>query len=94
MEPEPALVRVERGQRRGAAHVRDPRARLDLPSHLGDRAVGHAEEDELGAVVEHADAPLAQPGGDRGADAARADDLDRFERRKLQFLSGYRAGTV
>ena len=40
---------VERGERRRAAHVRDPRPGLDRGRDLGDRAVGDAEEDELRA---------------------------------------------
>ena len=50
MQPEPAHVRVERRERSGSAHVRDPRAERDLGRDLGDRPVGDAEEDELGLV--------------------------------------------
>ena len=47
MDAEPPDVGVKGGQRRRAADVRDPRARCDARSHLGDGAVGDAEKDEV-----------------------------------------------
>ena len=51
VDAEAALVRGERGERRRAAHVRDPRAGLDAGRDLGDRAVGNAEQHELRLVA-------------------------------------------
>ena len=45
---------------------------------LRDRAVGDAEQHELG-VVARLDPPLREPGADRRADPAGADDLDAVE---------------
>ena len=73
MEAEAPLVRVERRERRGAARVRDPRPRRDRLRGVGDRAVGDAQQDEVRVVLGHA---VAQPGGNRRADAAKADDLN------------------
>jgi hypothetical protein len=60
--------------------VRDPRAHGNLARDLGDRAVGHAQKDEVG--VADVEIPsyrsggnlLAETGGDGLADATRADD--------------------
>ncbi len=61
--------------------------------HLGDRAVGHAEQDEVGLVGlgrllaagdAHAAATLLQASGEGAADAAGADDSDGVDLR-LQF---------
>ena len=70
VEAEPPHVRVESGERRRAARVGDPRPRLDPLGDLGDRGVGHAEEDELRAVFAQRDAALAQPSAHRRADAS------------------------
>ena len=75
VEAEAALVRLERGERRRAAHVRDPRARRDRRRDLRDRAVGDAEEDELRVVGAEVEPALAQARGDRRADASRADHV-------------------
>ena len=87
---EAASMRIECRQRRGSGDVRDPWAFLEPSRHLGDRAVRHAEEDEL-AVVAHGDAALAQASRNGRADAAGTDDFDALEHSKLQFRSGYRA---
>ena len=81
VEAEAPLVRVERGERRRAADVRDPRARRDRRRDLGDRPVGNAEEDELRRRrPSSADAALGEPGAHRRADAAaRADDSDALD---------------
>jgi hypothetical protein len=80
MHAEAQLVRRERAQRRRSAHVRYPRARLEGTRHGRNGRVGYAEKHELGTAFEHGDATLAQASGDRGPDAAGADDLNRVER--------------
>ena len=47
MQPEAADMRVERGERRRAADVRDPRPDGRLGGDLADRAIRNAQEDEL-----------------------------------------------
>jgi hypothetical protein len=74
--------------------VCDPRARLDRPRDLRDRAVRHAEEDELRTVLAQLDAPRAQAGGQRRADAAATDHVDAFHHLALQFHRGYRAAEL
>jgi hypothetical protein len=71
--------------------VPHPRAGLDPGGCLADRAVGHAEQHEVCAAwidtataYAHAAAPLPQPGGERAADATRADDADVVDL-ELQF---------
>ena len=91
VEAEAALVRVECRERRASADMGDPRPGGDLGGDVCDRAVGHAHEHELGAVLTQLDAPLREAGGDRGADTAPADDVHRFDHQKLQFRNGYRA---
>ena len=72
--------------------MRDPRAFAEIARYLGDRAVRHAEENELAvAVAAHGNAALAQAGRNRRADAAGTNDFDALEHSKLQFRSGYRA---
>ncbi len=83
MQAEAAHVRVERGQRRRAAHVCHPRAGRHRPCDLADGTVRHAQQHELGRVGAHGDAALDQPCGQRGPDASRADDLHTLD----QFLS-------
>ena len=91
MEAEAPLVRRQRRERSRPARMRDPWAGLDRLRHVRDRAVGHAEQDELRGDIAHA---IAQPGGHRRAHAAHADDLNSLEHEKLQFRSGYRATEV
>jgi hypothetical protein len=79
VEAEAAAVRVERGQRGGAADVPDPGAGRDAARDLGDRSVGHADQHELRGVLAQPHAPLAQAGGNRRADASSADDPYRFD---------------
>ena len=86
MHREAANVRVERGERRPARDVGDPRARLDRSGDLADRAVGHAQQAQL-PVGAHVDASLAQSRGDRRAGASCADDGDGVEHVALQFLA-------
>ena len=59
VDAEAARVRRERRQGRGAADVGHPRSGLDRGSDLGDRRVRHAQEDELGRLCAHGEAPLA-----------------------------------
>ena len=54
-------------------------------------ASGTHSRTSSGVLVGQFDAALAQPGGDRRADAAGADDLNGFDCHPLQFRSGYRA---
>ena len=70
MHAETASVRVERRERRRAAHVRDPGAGGDRASDLGDRAIGHAEEDELGLVGVEEHAALGEARAHRSTDAS------------------------
>ena len=51
MQAEAPLVRRQLLERGGAARVRDPGPGSDLGGDTGDRAVGHAEEDEVDAVA-------------------------------------------
>src|SRR5207249_5083301 len=71
-------VRGECGERTRARYVPDPPARLHAARNLGDRRIRNAHEHEL-AAVRDGDATLAQAGADGRADAAGADDGDRFE---------------
>ena len=72
VEREPPHVRRERVQRRAAAHVRDPRPRLDSGGDLGDRAVGHAEKDDVRLPVGGAEPALGESRAHRASDASRA----------------------
>ena len=64
MHAEAARVRRELGERRRAAHVRDPRAGGDVRRRLADRPVGHAEEHELGVALVEREAALEQARSD------------------------------
>ena len=59
VDGEAPLVRVERGERRRAADMADPGAGLDALRDLCDRAVRDAEDEQLGVVLEQAQATLA-----------------------------------
>jgi hypothetical protein len=80
VEAEAARVRSERPERPRAARVRDPGPRREGGGDLGHGAVGHAQEDEIGAGrLELAPRdvrgdPFRQARGHGGADASRADD--------------------
>ena len=89
MDGEAPLVRRERGERRAAARVRHPGAGLDARGDPGDRAVGHAEEDEIGVgVVAELDSALAEPRAHRASDApSRPDDDHAVDHSVLQFLA-------
>lgn len=91
MHREATLVRVERFQRGGAADVRDPRARPDRARDLGDRPIGDAQKDELTALGEHGDAPLAQARSESLTGAPSADDGDRSNQTRSSSEGGYRA---
>src|SRR2546430_8578860 len=56
----------------------DPGTLLEVSGDLRDRAVRHAEKDEL-AAPGHGDPTLAQPSGNGRPDAAGTDDLDCVE---------------
>ena len=80
MEREAALVRLERGQRRRAGDVSHPgTSRCQAPGHVGNGRVRDAEEDDVGVVLAHGYAALAQAGGEGRTDAARTDDIDSFD---------------
>src|SRR4249919_308867 len=74
MHREAPLVRVECGEPRRAADVADPGPGLDSLRHLGDRAVGHAEDDQLAALLEQPYAALPQAAADGRARAAGPTD--------------------
>ena len=81
MEGEAPPVRLERAESRGAARVRHPGSRGQRASDLGDVAVGHAEDDEVGSVAGELTTRQTglgrrslRPGVHRGADPACADD--------------------
>ena len=58
----------------------------DPAGDLGDRAVGDAEQNELGLVVVEEHAALGEARAHRGTDAAaRAYDSDSLDHRWLQF---------
>ena len=75
VEAEAAPVRVERGQPSRAADVGDPGSQRELVGDFGDRAVGDAEEDELGIVGREIEPALAQARSHRRADASSADHV-------------------
>jgi hypothetical protein len=52
----------------------DPRPGLDRGGNRPNRAIGNADQNEVGLVGQLKPA-LAQPGSHRGSDAAGADDL-------------------
>jgi hypothetical protein len=80
VEREPPLVRLQRGQRRGAGDMSHRgTSRCQAPRHVGDGRVRNAEEDDVRIVLAHGDAALAQAGCDSRADAARADDMDSLD---------------
>lgn len=85
VDAETTAVRIEGAEVRRPAHVRDPRPDLEAGRDLGDRSIGHAQKDELRAVVAQLDPALGEAGSHRGADATRADDSNRLYQRKLQF---------
>ena len=64
MDAEAARVRSERGERRRAAHVRDPRAGGDVRRRLADRPVGNAEQHELGLALVEREPALEQARSD------------------------------
>ncbi len=73
-------MRLERREGASPAHVRDPRPRRELGRDLGDRAVGDAEQDELGVVLAHGDLALGETRADGATDAAaRTDDVDALD---------------
>ena len=78
MDAEAPPVRLQCSQRRGARDVRNPGPGLDLGGDLGDRLVGHTQQDEAGRFT-GGDAPLAQASRDGRADAAGTDDSDTLE---------------
>src|SRR5436309_2477128 len=78
VDGKPSHVWIERRERGTSRDVRDPGARLDRARHLGNRAVGHAEQPQL-PVRAHGHAALAQAGGDRGAGASGTDHGDVVE---------------
>ena len=80
MEREAALVRIERRERRRPGDVSHPgTSRCQAPRHVGNGRVRDAEEDDVGIVLAHGDAALAQAGGDGRTDAARTDDVDSLD---------------
>jgi hypothetical protein len=80
VEREAAGVRVERREREGTARVRDPRSRGDRRRNLGDRPVGHADDDQVGLARLQLRAGqaggqrLGEASGEGGADPSGADD--------------------
>ncbi len=56
--------------------MREPRAGLERARRLADRAIGHAEENEVGLGLGRREPALGQPRGHRSADAACTDDVD------------------
>ena len=92
MQREAPPVRVERRERRPAAHVRDPGPGRDRGRDLGDRAVGDAEEDEVRARSVRIDSALAKACAHGAADAAtRTDDVDVLDHAVAPVPRGYRA---
>ena len=81
VDAEAALVRVERGERRRAADVRDPGAGLDRSRATSAIAASGTQSSTSSASsVAHGDAPLGEPGGDSRADAAsRAGDANALD---------------
>jgi predicted ATPase len=80
VEREAALVRGERSERRRAGDVSHPgTSRGQTPGHAGNGHVRDAEEDDVGVVLAHADAALAEAGGDGRTDAARTDDVGSLD---------------
>ena len=93
MQPEAPLVRVERSERRRAAHVGDPRARArSRPRPRRSRGRGR-RGGRARARRRRGDAALGEARAHRGADAAaRADDSDAARSsRGSSSVSGYRA---
>src|SRR6266511_2235931 len=84
---EAPLVRVEGAERGRTARVRYPGTGRDAPSDFRDRPVGNAEEHQLSVVVGHLQAAFEQAGADRGADAARADDVDLGQHKSSSSLA-------
>src|SRR6187455_1685908 len=73
-------MRIERGQRCAAAHVRHPGAGRDRRGDLRDRAVGDAEEHERRLALAKGYAPLNEARRDGTPDAAaRTDDVDALD---------------
>jgi len=62
-------MRIECRKRRGSGDMCDPGPLLDAARDLRDRAVRHAQENEL-ALVAHGDAMLAEASRDGRANAA------------------------
>ena len=85
-------MRLERRERCRAADVTDPRAGLDSLGDLRDRAVGDAEQDDVGRRAVEAYATLGEPRAHRRADAAaRANDVMLRSSSCSSSVAGYRA---
>src|SRR4029079_4449410 len=76
----------ERGEERRAAQMCDPGSRLERLGNLGDHAVGHGQEHEVGvadgevaADDSDRDTVSREARGERAADLAVADHGDRLE---------------
>ena len=77
---------VERIEPSRAAHVSHPRPDGHRGGNLGNHGIRNAQQDELGirvcdASIGDAQAALQQPGADRAAGAAGADDVDALDHR-------------
>ena len=80
MEREPALVRIERGERRRSGDVSHPGpSRCQAPGHVGNGRVRNTEEDDVGIVLAHGDAALAETSAYGRTDPARTDDVDSLD---------------
>ena len=80
MDAEPAHVRVERGKRRRAAHVRHPWTGWNRSRHPGNRRIRHREHHEIRVGVGEESA-LGEARGNRRPRPSPADDLDSTEHR-------------
>ena len=95
VQAEAALVRLERGERRRPADVREPRAGRSRRRDLRDRPVRDAEEDELRVVGVEVQASLPQARGDRRPDASSADHVSSLDHLGgSSSVAGYRAVAV
>ena len=79
VQAEPRRMRIESGERRCAAHVRNPGARRRGPCDFANRGIGNAQQHQFGVIGLGEQAALGETAGNRRSHPASSNDLDAFE---------------
>lgn len=79
MDAEPTLVRVERGEWRGAADVRNTGTGREFTSDVGNRRIRHAQHHQVGMGRVRQPPVFRETRSERAADTAAADDAHARE---------------